>query len=89
MHFLVYGDKNRVEIAQPAVLVPMDEMAQLPEPLLRFDTSTAQGLMDELWKAGIRPTEGAGSAGSMAAALEHLKDMRRIAFHQLGIGGEK
>jgi hypothetical protein len=33
----------------------------------------AQVLMDDLWRCGIRPTEGAGSAGAMNAVQEHLK----------------
>lgn len=40
----------------------------------------AQQLMDELWRCGLRPTEGAGSAGQMAATERHLADMRKIAF---------
>jgi hypothetical protein len=36
--------------------------------------------MDELWHAGIRPTEGAGSAGAMAATQRHLEDMRTLVF---------
>ncbi len=40
----------------------------------------AQILMDELWSCGLRPTEGKGSAGAMAAVQEHLKDLRRLVF---------
>jgi hypothetical protein len=36
--------------------------------------------MDELWRVGLRPTEGTGSAGSLAATERHLKDMQRIAL---------
>jgi hypothetical protein len=39
----------------------------------------AQVLMDDLWRCGIRPTEGAGSAGAMAATQKHLEDMTQIA----------
>lgn len=38
----------------------------------------AQVLMDTLWNCGIRPTEGAGTAGTMAAAQAHLQDLRSI-----------
>jgi hypothetical protein len=41
--------------------------------------------MDDLWNAGIRPTEGAGSAGAMRAAESHIADLRRVAFKALGI----
>lgn len=37
----------------------------------------AQVLMDDLWKAGLRPIEGAGAAGAMAAVQEHLKDLQK------------
>jgi hypothetical protein len=47
-------------------------------PVATLDTDQAQHLMDELWTCGIRPTEGTGSAGSMAATERHLKDMRAI-----------
>ena len=50
---------------------------------LRYDE--AQVLMDDLWVAGLRPTEGAGSAGSLRATEKHLNDMRRIAFDRLKI----
>lgn len=43
----------------------------------------AQALVDELWILGIRPSEGTGSAGSLAATERHLADMRRVAFGAL------
>ena len=39
-------------------------------------TKELQELMDNLWQVGIRPTEGTGSAGSLLATQEHLKDLR-------------
>lgn len=45
-----------------------------------IDKTAAQGLMDSLWECGIRPTEGQGSAGQLAAQALHLKDMRDLAF---------
>jgi hypothetical protein len=39
--------------------------------------------MDDLWEAGIRPTEGTGSAGALKATQDHLTDMRKIVFSQL------
>lgn len=37
-------------------------------------------LIDDLWTAGLRPTEGAGSAGALAATQRHLQDMRALVF---------
>lgn len=50
------------------------------EPSVRLTLTAAQALMDDLWQAGLRPTEGAGSAGSLAATQRHLDDMRRLVF---------
>lgn len=49
------------------------------DPFLRLRTTEAQRLMDELWNCGLRPSEGSGSAGSLAATERHLKDMQSIA----------
>lgn len=53
------------------------------EPFIDIDKEEAQVLMDDLWDAGVRPTEGSGSAGAMKAVQDHLADMKRIAFHAL------
>lgn len=52
-------------------------------PAISLTMKQAQQLMDELWSCGIRPTEGSGSAGSLAATERHLKDMQTIAFSAL------
>lgn len=49
-------------------------------PLISLTPAEAQALVDELWQAGIRPTEGSGSAGQLAAVNRHLEDMRTIVF---------
>ena len=50
------------------------------EPFVKLGKEQAQLLMDDLWDCGIRPTEGTGSAGAMAATERHLEDMRRLVF---------
>jgi hypothetical protein len=47
---------------------------------VEIDTKAAQVLMDDLYACGIRPTEGAGSAGSFEAQRRHLEDMRSLVF---------
>ena len=54
------------------------EAGALIDPALRLTRDSAQELMDALWSAGLRPTEGSGSAGSLAATERHLADMRGI-----------
>lgn len=47
-------------------------------PVLTLSPSDAQVLADDLWKAGVRPTEAAGTAGSLSATQSHLNDIRGI-----------
>jgi hypothetical protein len=49
-------------------------------PFLSIQSGEAQRLMDELWHCGIRPTEGHGSVGQLAATERHLEDMRTLVF---------
>lgn len=64
--------------------VPRGKLAP-QQPVLELSISDAQQLMDELWNVGLRPSEGSGSAGQLAAVQNHLEDMRTIAMSQLGI----
>lgn len=54
-------------------------------PCFTFKKGDAQAFMDELWRAGFRPTEGSGSAGSLAATQAHLNDLRAIVGAKLGV----
>ncbi len=71
----------------PAYAEPVTLTASNPDDAYRVRKSTcaltdeaAQQLMDELWRCGLRPTEGSGSAGSLAATERHLEDMRALVF---------
>ena len=55
------------------------------EPSIKIDNTKAQTLMDDLWYAGFRPTEGTGSAGSLMATEKHLEDMRKIVSKKLNV----
>lgn len=72
--------------AAPLTMVEMAE-GEVINATLRMENQTAQGLMDELWRCGLRPTEGSGSAGSLAATERHLKDMQAIAVGLLKKSG--
>jgi hypothetical protein len=54
-------------------------------PFMRLTAEAAQRLVDELWLCGVRPSEGSGSAGSLAATERHLNDMRAIVANSLGV----
>jgi len=72
-------------VAKKLELVHITESGQALEPFLKIDNHEAQQLMDDLWECGLRPSEGTGSAGAMAAIQKHLQDMKTIAFHALKI----
>jgi hypothetical protein len=77
-----------VVVAEPMEMRQHSEMTVI-EPFIRIEIQQAQQLMDELWQCGLRPTEGAGSAGSLRATEMHLDDMRVIAFKKLNIDKQK
>jgi len=62
-------------VGQPVVMEKESEDGSKPTVSLTMDG--AQELMDELWRCGLRPTEGAGSAGAMAVTQAHLKETQR------------
>lgn len=44
-----------------------------------------QGIMDKAWDAGFRPAGYADVKNETTALRAHLDDLRRIAFHHLGV----
>lgn len=60
--------------------VPADGYAGHMPPALELSPTDAQALMDELYRAGVRPTRMESSVGALAATERHLKDMQAIAF---------
>ena len=75
-------DRLTTAIALPVtfkVRTQEDEGAEFP-PTFAMADEQAQQFMDELWRVGFRPSEGSGSAGSLAATERHLADMRALVF---------
>ncbi len=74
---------NTVGVVGPltfTALKPEERDCYRLDPTVLMSRDSAQQLMDELWNVGLRPTEGAGSAGSLAATERHLNDMRALVF---------
>jgi hypothetical protein len=61
------------------------EPGKTQSPTLTIAPECGQELMDQLWSCGLRPKAGSGSAGSLAATENHLKDLRKITFNLLKI----
>lgn len=83
--------RQRTAEGSYAVALPVTMQRRDPglivEPMLRLGIQGAQQLMDELWQCGLRPKEGTGSAGSLAATERHLGDMQKIALGLLKVHG--
>lgn len=74
---------GRRYVAEPITMAEASDDGLGVEPTATIDPAAAQALMDDLWHCGLRPSEGSGSAGSLAATERHLKDMQAIAFAAL------
>lgn len=55
------------------------------DPTLTMREEDAQALIDALWQAGFKPTQGRQSEGITAAQAKHLEDMRALTFATLDI----
>jgi hypothetical protein len=70
---------NKQEFANKVVFEEVGEAIYV-DPLMHIGFDAGQRLMDDLWEAGLRPSEGTGSAGALFAVQKHLDDMRKIVF---------
>ncbi len=76
------------EMGERCVLRPVEfskaskERFETIEPFMFFDgPEKLQGLFDDMWRIGLRPTEKAdGYKAELAATKTHLNDMRNIVF---------
>lgn len=80
--YMAHRTESGLKAAAPTVFEPAED-GDVRAPWVSLTPHDAQTLMDELWRCGLRPTEGTGSAGSLAATERHLKDMQAIAFQLL------
>jgi hypothetical protein len=76
----VFGQEGSAQWVGGLVKQEYKDGEYISEPTLRLKNQEAQELMDALWHVGLRPSEGTGSAGSLAATERHLKDMQTIAM---------
>jgi hypothetical protein len=89
IEFYIHGDYLH-EGGHPVVARELE--FEVMEPLTRMlrgqfwlSMRESQALMDNLWRCGLRPSEGTGSAGALAAVQKHLEDMRKIVAKKLGV----
>ena len=82
--YLQKSDGVRVYAGLEIIWVEV-EPGTASSPAAVIENTEAQALMDSLRSCGVRPTEGAGSAGSFAAQSRHLADMRALVADALNV----
>lgn len=81
---LVYAQKwgDKISVAQPVGSFTMKEQGQheaIAEPTLTLPGCSGQELLQALWDAGLRPSDGAGSGAEVKALRDHIKLAERMA----------
>lgn len=96
VYFDIMGEANRHYLLErvlnddgSSLGFKMDFLPQQPQlsssPSFQLNVQEAQKLMDDLWNCGLRPSEGTGSAGALAATQEHLKFATGIVDFVMGL----
>lgn len=78
----MFGDGGKTSAVARLDFVPYDRYAaDAPaDPTMRLSHDEARDLMDALWGAGVRPSNGEGNTGQLGATQKHLEDMRTLVF---------
>jgi hypothetical protein len=75
-----YPSENGMFYHAKPIQMEAIETGMLTEPCLSLMLEEAQLLMDNMWDAGVRPSQSVGTAGQLDATKYHLEDMRRLVF---------
>jgi len=78
VYVIGYGPKDEHFLGKPIEFVETDIQNTNNVPTFTLKNDEAQVLMDALWNAGIKPTEGMGSAGSLSATQDHVKTLKDV-----------
>jgi len=87
--FVDYEAGGKVFSAKPIEFEQHEMYETDSEPYLEIPKHAAQKLIDDLWDCGLRPSEGSGSAGQLAATQRHLEDMRKLLSKVPLVGEQK
>lgn len=75
------NDSNEsIAVAEPMLFKKVEEHGVRHPPTIELRIDEATALMDDLWRCGIRPSNGDGSVGEIAAVRNHLADMQKLVF---------
>ena len=74
-----HADIDERRIATQIVFETISEF-QVSTPPLWITRDNAKRLMDDLWNAGIRPSDLGDAVGALKATQNHLSDMQKLLF---------
>ena len=83
--YLVDKSFGKMGMVKDILFETVPEGEVFPETPINLSYTAAQELMDSLWECGLRPSEGSGSAGSLLATQNHLKDMQSLSWRLLAM----
>jgi hypothetical protein len=82
IHAAMLDSAGNLTEAEPLTFSRKLENGDKSNPFITLPMRQAQVLIDALWDCGLRPSEGSGSAGALAAVKYHLEDMRKLVFKE-------
>lgn len=77
-------EDNSIIAVKELTAIKLEPGSIIPD-VMKITKRQAQILLDDLWHCGIRPSDGTGNTGQLAATQKHLDDMKEIAFFALKI----
>jgi hypothetical protein len=75
-----YKSENNIFYVAKPITMEAVEAGTFMEPCFSLMMEEAQLLMDNMWDAGVRPSQSVGTAGQLDATKYHLEDMRKLVF---------
>lgn len=86
LHFYERRQNGEISLLSGLQFTTVKEAEAIqPQEEITLPLETAQELIDSLWQCGLRPSEGAGSAGSLKATENHLKDIQEFSQRLLSM----
>ena len=73
---MVQKKEGKIYLAQPVTMVEHKD-GESANATMNLMKNESTALMDALWRAGVRPSNGEGNVGMIGAMKEHMADLRK------------
>lgn len=82
-------NNDGLHVADPVTIRRVEQEGVTFPPTLQLSSNAAQTLLDDLWVAGLRPTDYHDTRGEVTAMRAHIADLQRIVFRSGTGNGER